>query len=80
MANARVIEDAGGALVFREGDLTGKALKDELLKLMRNRDELKKMSSAMRKLACTDATRKLADEVLELARLSFVPLPLREGN
>ncbi|MBI3990574.1 MAG: hypothetical protein HY350_00335, partial [Candidatus Omnitrophica bacterium] len=66
MANAGVAESAGGAIVFKEKDITPEILKDVILRLLKNRDELKKMSTAMLGMACPDAGRKLGDEVLKL--------------
>ena len=64
MKNARYFEHAGGALVVPETELDLRKIVDELLG---DRPRLKRMATAMRRLARPDAADLIAEEVIALA-------------
>lgn len=64
--NARVLEQAGGARVFLEGQFDAKSLLAEIERLLQNPEELMSMSKAMASLSVPDATDKIVDKVLSL--------------
>ena len=66
--NARVLEKAGGAKVFLEGDFDADSLLGEILRLLDSPGELESMSKAMAALSVPDATDKIVDKVLSLTR------------
>ena len=66
--NARVLEKAGGARVFLEGEFDAASLLDEIHSLLGDRDELHRMSDAMHALSVTDATERICAQILSLCR------------
>ena len=66
--NARVLEKAGGAKVFLEGEFDAKSLLAEIERLLQNPAELESMSKAMASLSVPDATDKIVDKVLNLVK------------
>lgn len=66
--NAKVIEDAGGAIIFEEGKFEAKELFDEVKRILASKDELEKMSLAMEKLSMPKATDIITEQVLELTK------------
>ena len=66
--NARVLEQAGGAKVFLEGGFDADSLLAEIDRLLQSPEELQSMSRAMASLSVPDATDKIVDKVLSLAR------------
>lgn len=64
--NAKVVEDAGGALIFEEGWFEPKELLDAVKKILSSPDELNKMSAAMEKLAMPKATDMICDRIFSL--------------
>ena len=64
--NARVLEKAGGAKVFLEGQFDANSLLAEIERLLQNPEELMSMSKAMASLSVPDATDKIVDKVLSL--------------
>ena len=64
--NAKLVEDAGGALIFEEGwvepDELLKAVKD----ILSSDDKIEKMSAAMAKLAKPEATNVICDRIFSL--------------
>ena len=66
--NARVLEKAGGAKVFLEGQFDADSLLAEIDRLLRSPEELQAMSRAMSSLSVPDATDKIVDKVLSLTR------------
>ncbi len=66
--NARVLERAGGAKVFLEGEFDADSLLQEIERLLQSRQELQAMSQAMAALSVPDATDKIVDKVLSLTR------------
>ena len=66
--NARVLERAGGAKVFLEGQFDADSLLAEIDRLLRCPEELDSMSRAMAALSVPDATDKIVDKILSLVR------------
>lgn len=64
--NAKVVEDAGGALIFEEGWFEPKELLNAVKRILSSPDELNKMSAAMEKLAMPEATNMICDRILSL--------------
>ena len=64
--NARVLEQAGGARVFLEGEFDARSLLEEIDRLLQSPGELQSMSKAMASLSVPDATDKIVDKVLSL--------------
>ena len=66
--NARVLEKAGAAKVFLEGEFDADSLLREIERLLQSPEELERMSRAMAALSVPDATDKIVDKVLSLTR------------
>jgi len=66
--NARVLADAGGALIIRENALTVDAMAGALKDLLSDPERLTRMSAAARTIAKPDAASRLADLVEMTAR------------
>ena len=66
--NARVLERAGGAKVFLEGEFDAASLLQEIDSLLQDPEELQSMSKAMSALSIPDATDRIVDKILQLAR------------
>lgn len=66
--NARVLERAGGAKVFLEGEFDAAGLLAAVRELLRDRTRLERMSEAMYSLAVNDATDKICNIILDLAK------------
>ncbi len=64
--NARVLEKAGGAKVFLEGEFDAASLLGEIHALLDDGERLKAMGEAMRALSVPDATDRICDEILSL--------------
>ena len=64
--NARVLEKAGGAKVFLEGEFDAASLLTEIEGLLQDPAKLQSMSRAMASLSVPDATDKIVDKVLNL--------------
>lgn len=61
--NARLLADAGGAIVLRESDLTPAALAEVVASLASDPEKLARMAAAARAVATPDAAEALADLV-----------------
>ena len=64
--NAKVVEDAGGALIFEEGWFEPKELLKAVNDILSSDDKLEKMSAAMAKLAKPEATDMICDRIFSL--------------
>ena len=64
--NARVLEKAGGAKVFLEGEFDAQLLLNTVRELLGDEEQLDAMSRAMRSLAVPDATDKICGIILSL--------------
>jgi UDP-N-acetylglucosamine--N-acetylmuramyl-(pentapeptide) pyrophosphoryl-undecaprenol N-acetylglucosamine transferase len=66
--NARVLGDAGAAIVIEQLDATPQRLQTEILALVDDPERRAQMADAARTVARPDAAARLADELLSLAR------------
>ncbi len=64
--NAKVVEDAGGALIFEEGWFEPKELLNAVKKILSSKQELNRMAEAMEKLAMPEATDMICDRIFSL--------------
>lgn len=64
--NAKVVEDAGGAIIFEEGWFEAQELLDTVKRILSSPEELEKMSKAMEKLAVPEATDMICGRILAL--------------
>ncbi|MBU0972813.1 MAG: undecaprenyldiphospho-muramoylpentapeptide beta-N-acetylglucosaminyltransferase [Proteobacteria bacterium] len=67
--NARILEEKGAAIVIADKDLKGSALKDTLQTLLADREKLKQMGIAAKKLAMPDADKIIATIILNTKNL-----------
>ena len=66
--NARVLADAGGAVLLLEKDSSGQLLYDTARKILGDPDRQKRMSAAMSSLGTIDAAEKIYAAVMSLGR------------
>lgn len=66
--NAEAMVAAGAATVMLEQDITPERLQETLIQLLRNRNELDRMSKAARDLAHPDAAHRIAEMVKSVVR------------
>lgn len=64
--NARVLEKAGGAKVYLESELENETFFDDICSLVKDGEELEKMSGSMKALAVSNAVDRICEIVLEL--------------
>jgi len=62
--NANILADKGAAILIADKDLTGPLLKQTLQDLMKDKDRLKQMGIAAKKLAMPDADKIIASAIL----------------
>lgn len=67
-SNARVLADAGGAVMILEKDSSGQRLYDTACDILRDEARRKAMSAAMSSLGTIDAAEKILDAVMALVR------------
>jgi UDP-N-acetylglucosamine--N-acetylmuramyl-(pentapeptide) pyrophosphoryl-undecaprenol N-acetylglucosamine transferase len=67
-ANARVLADAGGAVLLPEAELTPERLVREVSTLLADPERLRAMAARARRLATPDAAERLVDLILTVAR------------
>ena len=67
-SNARVLADAGGAVMILEKDSSGQSLYDTACDILRDEARRKAMSAAMSSLGTIDAAEKILDAVMALVR------------
>lgn len=67
-SNARVLADAGGAVMILEKDSSGQRLYDTACDILHDEDRRKAMSAAMSSLGTIDAAEKILDAVMALVR------------
>jgi UDP-N-acetylglucosamine--N-acetylmuramyl-(pentapeptide) pyrophosphoryl-undecaprenol N-acetylglucosamine transferase len=70
LANARVLEKAGGAVLLRQDAFTPERLASEIATLAADPARLASMAAATRSAGAPDAAERLADLVLKVAGLS----------
>ena len=68
--NARVLDDAGGAVMILEKDSSGQKLYDTACGILHDAARRKEMSAAMSSLGTIDASEKILDAVMALVRSS----------
>ena len=66
--NAKVVEDAGGALIFEEDSLKASELLNTVRSILSSKEELEKMSCAMERLARPEATDLICEQILSLCK------------
>ena len=66
--NARRVEEAGGARIIKQSELTGPRLLEEVKKLLADRGHLAEMGQKAQALARPDAAHDLAEAVITLGR------------
>ncbi|MDR7434922.1 MAG: undecaprenyldiphospho-muramoylpentapeptide beta-N-acetylglucosaminyltransferase [Armatimonadota bacterium] len=66
--NARILEEAGAAVVLLQNELNGPRLAGEISRLLRDRSLLRAMADASKRCGRPDATREVVHLILELAR------------
>lgn len=67
VVNARVLGDAGAAVVIAQVDATRERLQTEILGLIGQPERIKHMAARAKELAQPEAAARIADELLELA-------------
>ncbi|HEX2833294.1 MAG TPA: undecaprenyldiphospho-muramoylpentapeptide beta-N-acetylglucosaminyltransferase [Thermoanaerobaculia bacterium] len=66
--NARVVEQAGGAIVLTEKELTAERLASAIGEVFGDPQRAARMSAAAKALALPDATKKIVDLIVEIER------------
>ena len=66
--NARVLEKAGGAVVFTEGSFDEETILNEIKTLLSDKERLDRMSKAMLSLAVPEAADRICDIILDITR------------
>lgn len=69
LANARVLQEAGGAILIRQDDFTPERLAAEFATLASDPGRLQTMAAAARTAGAPDAANRLADLVLRVAEI-----------
>ena len=80
--NAKALVDAGAALMFREGELTGETLAKAILELKADKPRLQKMEKAAGNLGRPEAAREIADVLQQMCMAKWGALTgqKREGE
>jgi UDP-N-acetylglucosamine--N-acetylmuramyl-(pentapeptide) pyrophosphoryl-undecaprenol N-acetylglucosamine transferase len=73
--NAKVLGDAGAAVVIRQSDATPERLQHEILSLLGDSERRARMAKAALEVARPDAAARLADALLALVHRESVPSP-----
>jgi UDP-N-acetylglucosamine--N-acetylmuramyl-(pentapeptide) pyrophosphoryl-undecaprenol N-acetylglucosamine transferase len=68
--NAEAVVAAGGAVLFRQSELTATTLAETIHTLLGDRERLNRMRSAMKSMARADAAKGILDWCLEQSRVS----------
>lgn len=66
--NAKNLAERGGAVLVRDGELTGERLAHELSRLVKDRESLIRMSSNARRFARPEAAQRIAKSLIEWGR------------
>jgi UDP-N-acetylglucosamine--N-acetylmuramyl-(pentapeptide) pyrophosphoryl-undecaprenol N-acetylglucosamine transferase len=77
--NAQNLAERGGAVSIRDSDLTGERLALELVRLLKDRETLVRMSVNARRFARPDAAQRIAKNLLEWAADPAAKRAAREG-
>jgi UDP-N-acetylglucosamine--N-acetylmuramyl-(pentapeptide) pyrophosphoryl-undecaprenol N-acetylglucosamine transferase len=70
LANARVLETAGGAILLRQDAFTPERLATEIAALAADPARLAAMAAGARSAGAPDAAERLADLVMKVAKIS----------
>ena len=62
--NARLLADAGAAVMLLEGQFDAEKLYETALELLKNKEKLDEMSACMKRCGVPDATARIADQIL----------------
>ncbi len=66
--NARLIADAGAAVVFRESEVDSKQLTETVSELITNQNKRRRMEESVKSFAMPDSVDRIADEALALLK------------
>ena len=66
--NAKVLEDAGGAVMLREAELSAEVLYNTVKELLGDSNKLKEMSRNLSKVAILDGCERIYREIIELSK------------
>ena len=66
--NARLIADAGAAVVFRESEITSDLLSETVSELLENTNKRRRMEDSVKSFAMPDSVERIADEALSLLK------------
>ncbi len=66
--NAKLLADAGAAIVLRESEVTGMILTDAVSELVSNQNKRKRMEESVKKFAMPDSVDRIADEIISLVK------------
>ncbi len=66
--NARLIADAGAAVVFRESEVTAQLLAETVQELLSNPNKRRRMEESVKSFAMPDSVEKIVDEALALLK------------
>ncbi len=66
--NARLLADAGAAVVLRESDVTEKLLIDTVSELLTNENKRRRMEESVKKFGMPDSVERIADEAFKLVK------------
>ncbi len=66
--NARLIADAGAAVVYRESEITPKLLAETVSDLLSNPNKRRRMEESVKSFAMTDSLDRIVDEAFELLK------------
>ena len=66
--NARLIADAGAAVVYRESEITPKLLAETVSDLLSNPNKRRRMEESVKNFAMTDSLDRIVDEAFELLK------------
>ncbi|MBE6682840.1 MAG: undecaprenyldiphospho-muramoylpentapeptide beta-N-acetylglucosaminyltransferase [Ruminococcaceae bacterium] len=66
--NARLIADAGAAIVYRESEITVDNLTSAVSELLSNENKRRRMEESVKKFAMPDSVERIADEALSLLK------------
>ena len=69
--NGRFLVEAGGGSMFRQADLTGEKLGDEINKILTDRELMKKMADNSSRIAKPAATEKIVNDCMEFLKERF---------
>ncbi|MCD6231994.1 undecaprenyldiphospho-muramoylpentapeptide beta-N-acetylglucosaminyltransferase [Candidatus Aerophobetes bacterium] len=68
LENAKLLQREGASYLILEKDLSGRIIKETILKLLRDQDLLKKMAKKSKNLGKPEATREVAKLIFKLAK------------